>query len=98
MSAVRSRHRLPAARIIASRFDRPMHQLTRRREKDRHQESWHIYYRDICVGWIGERAGVPKSVDQWGWTCGFYPRDRHVSATAQSFDQARADFDLAWHE
>jgi hypothetical protein len=49
-----------------------MSALTRRREKDRHQESWQIYYGDICVGWIGERAGVPKDVEQWGWNCGFY--------------------------
>ena len=43
--------------------------LTRRREKDRHQESWRIYFGDVQVGWIGERAGVPKGVDQWGWSC-----------------------------
>jgi hypothetical protein len=72
--------------------------LTRRREKDRHQESWSIYFGDVRIGWIGERAGVPKSVEQWGWTCGFYPRDRHVSGTAESFDQARADFERAWHD
>jgi hypothetical protein len=72
--------------------------LTRRREKDRHQESWSIYFGDVRIGWIGERAGVPKSVEQWGWTCGFYPRDGHVSGTAGSFDQARADFERAWRD
>jgi hypothetical protein len=48
--------------------------------------------------WIGERAGVPKSVDQWGWCVDFYPRDGHVSGTAGSFDQARANFERAWHD
>jgi hypothetical protein len=44
-----------------------MSALTRRREKDRHQESWHIYFGDVRAGWIGERAGVPHDeVDQWG--------------------------------
>jgi hypothetical protein len=72
--------------------------LTRRREADRHQESWQVYFGDVRIGWIGERAGVPKSVEQWGWCCGFYPRDGHVSGTAESFDQARADFERAWHD
>jgi hypothetical protein len=31
--------------------------LTRRREKDRHQECWHIFYADVQVGTITERAG-----------------------------------------
>jgi hypothetical protein len=73
--------------------------LTCRREKDRHQESWRIYFGDVQVGWIGERAGVPKGVDQWGWSCGFHPgsdvRD-HARGTAATFDQARADFEAAW--
>jgi hypothetical protein len=46
--------------------------LTRRREKGRHQVSWHIYFGDVQVGWIGERAGVPKDVERWGWFCGFF--------------------------
>lgn len=25
------------------------------------------------VGTIGTRSGVPVDVDQWDWTCGFYP-------------------------
>jgi hypothetical protein len=47
--------------------------LTRRRSRDAHQEVWHVFYGDVRVGSIGERAGVPIDVDQWGWTCGFYP-------------------------
>jgi hypothetical protein len=43
---------------------------TRRREKDRQQESWQVFYGDVQVGWIGERAGVPKGVEQWGWSAG----------------------------
>ena len=75
-----------------------MPHLTRRREQDSHRESWHVYFGDVRIGWIGERAGVPKSGDQWGWTCGFHPRDGHVSGTAGSFDQARADFERAWRD
>ena len=75
-----------------------MSELTRRREKDRHQENWQVFYGDVCIGWIGERAGAPKTADRWGWTCGFYPRDRHVSGTTGSFDQARADFEAAWRD
>ena len=76
-----------------------MSALTRRREKDRHQESWRIYFGDVQVGWIGERAGVPKGVDQWGWSCGFHPGSDvkdHARGTAATFDQARADFEAAW--
>src|SRR5215510_10828014 len=52
-----------------------------------------------CPHRLDRRARrVPKSVEQWGWRCGFYPRDGHVSGTAESFDQARADFERAWHD
>jgi hypothetical protein len=36
-----------------------------RREKDRHQESWQVFYGDVCADWIGERAGVPHDEDRW---------------------------------
>src|SRR5690349_22956967 len=73
--------------------------LTRRRDKDRHQESWQVYYGDVQVGWIGERAGVPKDVAQWGWHCGFSPaidRGLRAGGTAATLEQARADFAEAW--
>jgi hypothetical protein len=47
--------------------------LTRRRSDNDHQETWHVYYGDIHVGTIGERAGCPVDEDQWKWSCGFYP-------------------------
>jgi hypothetical protein len=50
-----------------------MPQLTRRRTNDPHRDGWHVYYADIHVGTIGIRAGVPASVDQWSWSCRFYP-------------------------
>jgi hypothetical protein len=50
----------------------PMPALTRR-SNDAHAESWQIFYGDVQVGTIGIRAGVPVDVDQWGWSCGFYP-------------------------
>ena len=51
------------------------------------------------VGWIGERAGVPVDVDQWGWSCGFYPGSHpgeHLTGTAADFETARAEFEEAW--
>jgi hypothetical protein len=73
--------------------------LARRRAKDTHQECWHIFYGDVHVGTITERAGVPHDVDQWGWQCGFYPlthRHEHAEGTAASFNQARDAFEAAW--
>ena len=76
-----------------------MHALTRRPQKDRAQESWHIYYGDVCVGWIGERAGPPRDFERWGWHCGFYPvshRGLRFNGVAETFDQARQAFERAW--
>jgi hypothetical protein len=73
--------------------------LTRRRDPDANQETWLIHYDDIRVGSISQRAGVPADKDQWGWSVGFYPasdRGPRASATAKSFDPARAILDMAW--
>src|SRR3954471_3540934 len=82
--------------------------LTRRREPDRQQETWQIYYDDVHIGMIGERAGVPHNVDQWSWMVGFYPvshridyhhsRNWNPSATAATYEQARAEFEAAWRD
>ena len=64
----------------------PMPALTRRRSKGRHAESWQIFYGDVQIGTIGIRAGVPVDVDQWGWSCGFYPRSHPLEhGTAGTF-------------
>jgi hypothetical protein len=76
-----------------------MSALTRRRQKDRHQESWQIYYGDVCVGWIGERAGVPKNFERWGWHVGFFPashRGLRFYGVAETFEEARRAFEKAW--
>ena len=76
--------------------------LTRRREPDRQQEFWHIYYGDTPVGRITERAGLPHDVDQWEWRVGFYPVTHHRPVerspgdTAATFDEARAALETAW--
>jgi hypothetical protein len=73
--------------------------LTRRRSDDPHRESWTISYDDVRVGTIGRRAGVPVNVDQWGWSCGFYPGlhpGQHRSGSAETFAAARAGFEAAW--
>jgi hypothetical protein len=75
--------------------------LTRRRSDNPHQENWHIYYGDVHVGTIGERAGVPVDVDQWQWSCGFYPGlhpGQHRYGTAATFEGARAGFEADWHQ
>jgi hypothetical protein len=59
-----------------------------------HQECWRVFYGDVCVGTIGLRAGVPTDVDQWSWSCGYFPlshRGRRAEGTAMTFAQARAD-------
>jgi hypothetical protein len=75
--------------------------LTRRRSNDAQAKSWQIFYGDVQVGTIGIRASVPVDVDQWGWSCGFYPRSHHLEHhddTAETFEQARADFEAAWRD
>jgi hypothetical protein len=73
--------------------------LTRRRSDNPHQVTWHVYYGDVRVGSIGERAGVPVDVDQWQWSCGFYPGlypGQHRYGTAASFEEARVGFEADW--
>jgi hypothetical protein len=69
-----------------------MRTLTRRRSIDRHHETWRVHYDDVHVGTMGRRAGVPVDVDQWGWSCGFYPGlnpGQHQDGSAETFDLAR---------
>ena len=74
--------------------------LTRRLCHNAHQETWRIHYGDVRVGRIGIRAGVPDDVDQWGWSCGFYPTAdliiRHDEGTAPNFKRARRYFETSW--
>jgi hypothetical protein len=78
-----------------------MPNLTRRRSDNPHQVTWHVYYGDVHVGTIGERAGAPVDVDQWQWSCGFYPGlhpGQHRYGTAISFEEARAGFEADWKD
>ena len=73
--------------------------LTRRRSDNPHQVTWHVYFGDVHVGTIGERAGVPVDVDQWKWSCGFYPGlhpGQHRYGTRATFEAARAGFEADW--
>jgi len=75
-----------------------MPSLTSRRDPDTAQETWLIYYGDVHVGAISERTGNPHDTEPWEWQCGFYPGSRPgecTSGTAETFDQARADFEAA---
>src|SRR3982074_1442981 len=73
--------------------------LTRRRSPDAREECWHVYYGDVHAGTIAIRTGIPSDEGRWEWHCGFYPGSHpgeHQSGTAETFDQARADFEQAW--
>ena len=79
----------------------PLMPLTRRRSDNPHHETWHVYYGDVHVGTIGERAGVPVDVDQWQWRCGFYPGcdpGEFSDGTAPDFFTARREFEAAWRD
>jgi hypothetical protein len=46
-----------------------------------------------------QRVGNPHDTEPWEWRCGFYPGSRAgecSTGTAETFDQARAEFDEAW--
>jgi hypothetical protein len=76
-----------------------MPKLTRRRDHNARDESWRVYYGDIRVGSISKLPGVPTDVNQWGWSCGFYPGcepEEYQAGSAPTFDAARAAFRAAW--
>jgi hypothetical protein len=76
--------------------------LTRRRDHDRSEESWLIYYDDVHVGTIAQCVGNPgtaPNAPKWQWRCGFYPGSRpgeRIGGTAASFYAARETFETAW--
>jgi hypothetical protein len=53
----------------------------------------------VRVGHVGRRAGVPVDVNQWEWSCGFYPGlhpGRHRYGAAPIFEEAFAGFRDDW--
>jgi hypothetical protein len=65
--------------------------LTRRRDHDRREECWLIFYGDVHVGTIAMRSGIPYDQAPWGWRCGFYPGSEpgeYFGGSAMTFDQA----------
>ena len=75
-----------------------MTQLTRRRYTER-PDCWHVYFGDVHVGTIARRIGQPHEQAAWQWLCGFYPGSEpgeQTAGTAETLDQARADFEVAW--
>jgi hypothetical protein len=74
--------------------------LTRRPHDDPQRKGWHVYFGDVRIGHIAERAGVPKAADQWGWNLGFYPgTDVGIqwSGTGRTFEEVRKAFERAWY-
>jgi hypothetical protein len=53
--------------------------LTRRRDHDRREECWLVFYGDVHVGTIAVRSGIPHDQAPWGWRFGFYPRSSPAS-------------------
>lgn len=84
------------------RIQKPtMPELLRRRNHASQQECWHVYYRDIHVGTITAQTGLPNALDQWSWSCGFYPlthRGLNITGTSANLFQAWAAFEDAWEE
>jgi hypothetical protein len=73
-----------------------MPNLTRRRYSER-RDCWHVYFGDVCVGTIGRRAGCPVDVDQWEWSCGFYPgTGQGQNGTTADFETCRVEFEATW--
>jgi hypothetical protein len=64
------------------------------------QECWEAYYGDVRdAGTIMARVGNPQDTEPWEWRCGFFPGSRPgecTGGTAETFDEARADFEAAW--
>jgi hypothetical protein len=84
-------------RFTGERNHGHMPALTRRRSLD--APDGHVYYGDVRVGTIAIRTGIPPHEDPWGWNRGFYPGSHPrecTDGTAETFDQARADFEAAW--
>jgi len=68
-----------------------MTKLTRRRDPNRKEECWHVYFGDVHVGTIARRVGQPHDEDPWQWLCGFYPGSdpgEQTGGTAATFEQA----------
>jgi len=75
-----------------------MIELIRRRDPHR-PDRWKIYFGDVCIGDIGPRAGVPTTVDQLEWYCGFVPpAHRGVDAGGTAIDLHDAQFEVAWRK
>jgi len=73
--------------------------LTRRRDPYR-SDCWLIYFGDVHFGSVGRAVGNPGAAERGTWHCGFYPGSEpgeQTHGTADTFDQARADFEKAWH-
>jgi hypothetical protein len=64
-----------------------------------HRKPVNAHFGDVHVGTIMRSVGDPNAAPQWQWCCGFYPGSNPgecTSGTADTFEQARADFEAAW--
>ncbi|MGR4927249.1 hypothetical protein ACIPUD_10630 [Bradyrhizobium sp. CAR08] len=74
--------------------------LTRKPHQDPQRPGWDVYFGDVHIGHIGERAGVPKDIDQqWDWSLSFYPgagAGQDKGGIGVSFEECRMAFERAW--
>jgi hypothetical protein len=73
--------------------------LIRRHSDNPHQVTWHVYFGERACGHDRRARGCPVDVDQWRWSCGFYPGlhpGQHRYGTGATFDEARASFEADW--
>jgi len=98
---IRFRSRPPIHHFVHGTFawnNAAMPALTRRRNDNLNQETWHIYSGDIRIGSINMLVGVPFHGDQLGWSLGFHPGMDHArrdiyGGKAATFEDARAAFE-----
>lgn len=66
--------------------------LTRRRDQTENLEQWSIWDGDVRVG-VMRKANATDGAMVWQWSCW-----SAATGSADSFDQAREDFQRAWEK
>jgi hypothetical protein len=73
--------------------------LARRRDRDRAEETWRIFYGDVHAGTTDRAIGNPGAAERWNSYCGFYhgsnPGEQSYGSE-DSFEKARTAFERRW--
>jgi hypothetical protein len=65
----------------------------------RHADDFEVIWRDLTIGRIMKRDGIPAQADQWWWGFSFYRRpslDGDMSGTGSDLDGCKTKFKAAW--